>query len=133
MLMWPLHIHPFVALQAPTVISMGRMRITRFLTAPVFADVLSGFTILISTALLSAKTTLYVPSSSLVRVGAKCWYPLRVTMGYLQRCLSLIVSLRVLVLLIIGASIIPLYGVIGLFAPYGAWWVCESQQRCLCS
>ena len=31
-------------------------------------------------------------------------------------------SLRVLVLLVVAASAIPLYGVIGLFAPYGARW-----------
>lgn len=39
----------------------------------------------------------------------------------LQRRLSL-TSLRVLIILIIAASIIPLYGVIGLFAPRGARW-----------
>lgn len=39
----------------------------------------------------------------------------------LQRRLSL-TSLRVLIILIIAASIIPLYGAIGLFAPRGAKW-----------
>lgn len=39
----------------------------------------------------------------------------------LQRRLGL-TSLRVLIILIIAASIIPLYGVIGLFAPRGARW-----------
>jgi MFS transporter, UMF1 family len=31
-------------------------------------------------------------------------------------------SLRVLILLIVAASFVPLYGVIGLFAPHGARW-----------
>jgi UMF1 family MFS transporter len=40
----------------------------------------------------------------------------------LQRRLGLMSLLRVLILLIIAASVIPLYGVIGLFAPRGTRW-----------
>ena len=65
-----------------------------------------------------------MPPSSLVLVGVLT--PSAGILGallwpILQRrlCLS---SLRVLIILIIAASIIPLYGVIGLFAPRGARW-----------
>ncbi|KAH9053769.1 MFS general substrate transporter [Lactarius vividus] len=61
-----------------------------------------GFTTLTSTALLFAKTTLHMPPSSLRRFG--------------------LTSLRVLVLLVVAGSVIPAYGVIGLFAPRGAKW-----------
>jgi UMF1 family MFS transporter len=85
---------------------------------------LSGFTTLTSTALLFAKTTLHMPPSSLVLVGVLT--PSAGILGallwpILQRRLSL-TSLRVLILLIVAASVIPLYGVIGLFAPHGARW-----------
>jgi UMF1 family MFS transporter len=83
-----------------------------------------GFTTLTSTALLFAKTTLHMPPSSLVLVGVLT--PSAGILGALlwpivQRRLRL-TSLRVLVLLVIAASAIPLYGVIGLFAPRGARW-----------
>ncbi|KAH9989260.1 autophagy-related protein 22-like protein, partial [Russula vinacea] len=83
-----------------------------------------GFTTLTSTALLFAKTTLHMPPSSLVLVGVLT--PSAGILGallwpILQRRLSL-TSLRVLILLIVAASVIPLYGVIGLFAPHGARW-----------
>ncbi|KAH9989262.1 autophagy-related protein 22-like protein [Russula vinacea] len=83
-----------------------------------------GFTTLTSTALLFAKTTLHMPPSSLVLVGVLT--PSAGILGALlwpivQRRLSL-TSLRVLILLIVAASVIPLYGVIGLFAPHGARW-----------
>ncbi|KAI9463778.1 autophagy-type protein 22 [Russula earlei] len=83
-----------------------------------------GFTTLTSTALLFAKTTLHMPPSSLVLVGVLT--PSAGILGALlwptiQRRLRL-TSLRVLVLLVIAASVIPLYGVIGLFAPRGARW-----------
>jgi UMF1 family MFS transporter len=65
-----------------------------------------------------------MPPSSLVLVGvltpsagilgALLWPPLQRRLG--------LKSLRVLILLVIAASIIPLYGVIGLFAPRGARW-----------
>ena len=85
---------------------------------------LSGFTTLTSTALLFAKTTLHMPPSSVVLVGVLT--PSAGILGallwpILQRRLSL-TSLRVLILLIVAASVIPLYGVIGLFAPHGARW-----------
>jgi hypothetical protein len=85
---------------------------------------LSGFTTLTSTALLFAKTTLHMPPSSLVLVGVLT--PSAGILGallwpILQRRLGL-TSLRVLIVLIIAASVIPLYGVIGLFAPHGARW-----------
>jgi UMF1 family MFS transporter len=84
----------------------------------------SGFTTLTSTALLFAKTTLHMPPSSLVLVGVLT--PSAGILGaliwpILQRRLGL-TSLRVLILLVFAASIIPLYGVIGLFAPRGARW-----------
>lgn len=83
-----------------------------------------GFTTLTSTALLFAKTALRMPPSSLVLVGVLT--PSAGILGALlwpivQRRLRL-TSLRVLVLLVIAASAIPLYGVIGLFAPRGARW-----------
>jgi UMF1 family MFS transporter len=83
-----------------------------------------GFTTLTSTALLFAKTSLHMPPSSLVLVGVLT--PSAGILGallwpILQRRLGL-TSLRVLIILIIAASIIPLYGVIGLFAPRGARW-----------
>jgi MFS transporter, UMF1 family len=83
-----------------------------------------GFTTLTSTALLFAKTSLHMPPSSLVLVGVLT--PSAGILGallwpILQRRFSL-TSLRVLIILIIAASIIPLYGVIGLFAPRGAHW-----------
>jgi len=83
-----------------------------------------GFTTLTSTALLFAKTTLHMPPSSLVLVGVLT--PSAGILGALlwpavQRRLGLS-SLRVLVLLVVAASAIPLYGVIGLFAPHGARW-----------
>jgi len=83
-----------------------------------------GFTTLTSTALLFAKTTLHMPPSSLVLVGVLT--PSAGILGALlwpavQRRLGL-TSLRVLVLLVVAASAIPLYGVIGLFAPHGARW-----------
>src|SRR5260370_40779994 len=81
-----------------------------------------GFTTLTSTALLFAKTSLHMPPSSLVLVGVLT--PSAGILGallwpILQRRFSL-TSLRVLIILIIAASIIPLYGVIGLFPPRGA-------------
>ena len=83
-----------------------------------------GFTTLTSTALLFAKTTLHMPPSSLVLVGVLS--PSAGILGALlwpvvQRRLGL-TSLRVLVLLVAAASAIPLYGIIGLFAPHGARW-----------
>ncbi|KAI0300620.1 autophagy-related protein 22-like protein [Multifurca ochricompacta] len=83
-----------------------------------------GFTTLTSTALLFAKTTLHMPPSSLVLVGVLT--PSAGILGALlwpvvQRRLRL-TSLRVLILLVVAASVIPLYGVIGLFAPRGARW-----------
>ncbi|KAI0247007.1 autophagy-related protein 22-like protein [Lactifluus subvellereus] len=83
-----------------------------------------GFTTLTSTALLFAKTTLHMPPSSLVLVGVLT--PSAGILGALlwpvvQRRLGL-TSLRVLVLLVFAASVVPLYGVIGLFAPPGARW-----------
>jgi MFS transporter, UMF1 family len=95
------------------------------LAAPAFLKfIFSGFTTLTSTALLFAKTTLHMPPSSLVLVGVLT--PSAGILGallwpILQRRLSL-TSLRVLILLIVAASVIPLYGVIGLFAPRGARW-----------
>src|SRR5258707_11353737 len=79
-----------------------------------------GFTTLTSTALLFAKTTLHMPPSSLVLIGVLT--PSAGILGALlwpavQRRLGL-TSLRVLVLLVAAASAIPLYGVIGLFAPH---------------
>ena len=83
-----------------------------------------GFSTITSTALLFAKTTLHMPPSSLVLVGvltpsagilgALLWPPVQRRLG--------LTSLRVLVLLVVAASAIPLYGVIGLFAPHGARW-----------
>lgn len=83
-----------------------------------------GFTTLTSTALLFAKTTLHMPPSSLMLVGVLT--PSAGILGALlwpivQRRLRL-TSLRVLVLLVVAASAIPLYGVIGLLAPPGARW-----------
>jgi len=83
-----------------------------------------GFTTLTSTALLFAKTTLHMPPSSLVLVGVLT--PSAGILGALlwpavQRRLGLS-SLRVLVVLVAAASVIPLYGVAGLFAPRGAKW-----------
>ena len=83
-----------------------------------------GFTTLTSTALLFAKTTLHMPPSSLVLVGVLT--PSAGILGALlwpavQRRLRLS-SLRVLILLVAAASVIPLYGVVGLFAPRGAKW-----------
>jgi len=83
-----------------------------------------GFTTLTSTALLFAKTTLHMPPSSPVLMGILT--PSAGILGALlwpavQRRLGLS-SLRVLVLLVVAASAIPLYGVIGLFAPHGARW-----------
>lgn len=65
-----------------------------------------------------------MPPSSLVLVGI--FTPTAGILGallwpVLQRRLRLS-SLRVLILLILGASLVPLYGVIGLFAPRGARW-----------
>jgi MFS transporter, UMF1 family len=65
-----------------------------------------------------------MPPSSLILVGVLT--PSAGILGallwpILQRRLGL-TSLRVLILLIIAASIIPLYGVIGQFAPRGARW-----------
>jgi UMF1 family MFS transporter len=65
-----------------------------------------------------------MPPSSLVLVGELT--PTAGILGALlwptlQRRLG-ITSLRVLIILVIAASIIPLYGVIGLFAPRGARW-----------
>ena len=65
-----------------------------------------------------------MPPSSLILVGILT--PSAGILGALlwpivQRRLSLS-SLRVLMILVIAASIIPLYGVIGLFAPRGARW-----------
>ena len=84
----------------------------------------SGFTTLTSTALLFAKTTLHMPPSSLILVGVLT--PSAGILGallwpILQRRLCL-TSLRVLIILVVAASVIPLYGVIGLFAPRGAQW-----------
>ncbi|KAH8983055.1 MFS general substrate transporter [Lactarius hatsudake] len=83
-----------------------------------------GFTTLTSTALLFAKTTLHMPPSSLVLVGVLT--PSAGILGALlwpavQRRFGL-TSLRVLVLLVVAGSVIPAYGVIGLFAPRGAKW-----------
>jgi len=83
-----------------------------------------AFTTLTSTALLFAKTTLQMPPSSLVLIGVLT--PSAGILGALlwpiiQRRLGL-TSLRVLVVLVVAASVIPLYGVIGLFAPRGAQW-----------
>jgi len=83
-----------------------------------------AFTTLTSTALLFAKTTLQMPPSSLVLIGVLT--PSAGILGALlwpiiQRRLGL-TSLRVLVVLIVAASVIPLYGVIGLFAPRDAQW-----------
>jgi len=83
-----------------------------------------AFTTLTSTALLFAKTTLQMPPSSLILIGILT--PSSGILGALlwpvvQRRLGLS-SLRVLVVLVAAASIIPLYGVIGLFAPRGAQW-----------
>ena len=90
---------------------------------------LLGFTTFTSTALLFAKDD---PSYSFIyhmthwqfshthgrtpSAGILC-----VLWPILQRRLSL-TSFRVLILLIITAGIIPLHGVIGLFAPHGARW-----------
>jgi UMF1 family MFS transporter len=65
-----------------------------------------------------------MPPSSLVLVGVLT--PSAGILGALlwpivQRRLGL-TSLRVLALLVVAASAIPLYGVIGLFAPHGARW-----------
>lgn len=65
-----------------------------------------------------------MPPSSLVLVGVLT--PSAGILGALlwpvaQRRLGLS-SLRVLLLLIFAASVVPLYGVIGLFAPPGARW-----------
>ena len=65
-----------------------------------------------------------MPPSSLVLVGVLT--PSAGILGALiwpvvQRRLGLS-SLRVLILLVATASVIPLYGVIGLFAPRGARW-----------
>ena len=65
-----------------------------------------------------------MPPSSLILVGVLT--PSAGILGallwpILQRRLSL-TSLRVLIILVVAASVIPLYGVIGLFAPRGAQW-----------
>jgi UMF1 family MFS transporter len=65
-----------------------------------------------------------MPPSSLILVGILT--PSAGILGallwpILQRRLSL-TSLHVLIILVVVASIIPLYGVIGLFAPPGARW-----------
>ncbi|KAF8261613.1 autophagy-related protein 22-like protein [Lactarius quietus] len=83
-----------------------------------------GFTTLTSSALLFAKTTLHMPPSSLILLGVLA--PSAGIFGALvwplvQRRLQLS-SLRILILLVAGGSLIPLYGVLGLFAPRGAKW-----------
>ena len=83
-----------------------------------------GFAVLTSTTLLFAKTSLNMPPSSLVLIGILA--PSAGILGallwpILQRRLGL-TSLQVLIVLITATSIIPLYGVIGLFAPRGARW-----------
>jgi MFS transporter, UMF1 family len=65
-----------------------------------------------------------MPSSSVILVGILT--PSAGILGallwpILQRRLGL-TSLRVLIILVIAGSLIPLYGVIGLFAPRGARW-----------
>jgi MFS transporter, UMF1 family len=79
---------------------------------------------LTSTALLFAKTTLHMQPSSLVLVGV-----LTPSAGILGALLWPVVQRRlrlssplVLILLVVGASVIPLYGVIGLFSPRSARW-----------
>ncbi|KAF8261607.1 hypothetical protein EI94DRAFT_1810005 [Lactarius quietus] len=79
-------------------------------------------TTLTSWTLPFAKTALHMPSSSLILLGV--FAPSAGILGAfvwpaVQRRLQLN-SLRVLMLLVVAASLFPLYGVIGLFAPRGA-------------
>ncbi|KAI0065158.1 MFS general substrate transporter [Artomyces pyxidatus] len=83
-----------------------------------------GFTTLTSTALLFAKTTLHLPASALILVGVLS--PSAGILGallwpVLQRRYQMS-NLRVLVLLVGLASLIPAYGCIGLFFGAAGGW-----------
>jgi len=74
-----------------------------------------GFTTITSTAVLFSKTVLFMPASSLIFIGIIV--PISGIIGslawpYLQRCLGL-GNLRVVVVLVVLASLVPAYGCLG--------------------